>query len=303
MEFGKLPRVDGVDFRLPAEDARSRQVLSGRPAASPRVYVGPTGWTTKEWLGRVYPPQAAGAALLQHYGQAFTTVELNTTHYRVPDEATVARWREAVPEDFRFAPKFPQEVSHAPVLAEAVEAARLFCARMGGLGEKLGRSFLQLPPGFGPSQASQLAAFLDALPAGYPLAVELRHPGWFSRGWLVPSLFRLLADRGVVAVMTGVAGRRDVLHATLTAPAGMVRFVGNGLHPTDFTRLDAWVERLAGWLAAGVEEVFFFTHEPDNVLAPELSNALVERLNRTCGLSLRAWRPWQPPGGTQLSLL
>jgi hypothetical protein len=51
----------------------------------------------------------------------------------------------------------------------------------------------------------------------------------------------------------------------------MVRFVGNGLHPTDFARIDAWASRLANWCAHGLRQVYFFTHEPDNLLAPDLA--------------------------------
>jgi uncharacterized protein YecE (DUF72 family) len=301
MEFGKLEHLEGVDFSLPPEDPASREVLPGRRAPRVRVHAGPTGWAMKEWVGRVYPLGAQGADFLAHYGRQFNGVELNATHYRVPEPEGVARWREAVPEGFAFCPKFPQDVSHALDFAAAQAPARAFAERMRLLGDRLGRAFLQLPPHVGPREAGALAGLLDALPERFPVAVELRHPGWFERGGRLGGAARgLLAPRGAVAVMTDVAGRRDVLHASLTAPAVLVRFVGNGGHPTDLTRLDAWAERLAGWLAQGLEEVSFFLHQPDNLLAPELSNAFVERLNRAAGLSLQ---PWRKPGGEQLSLL
>jgi uncharacterized protein YecE (DUF72 family) len=300
MKFGQLTKLDGVDLSLPPVDERSREVLAGRPSASPAVHAGCTGWTCREWVGRVYPPGATGGELLVHYGRQFNTVEMNTTHYRVPTPETVRRWRESVPEGFRFSPKFPQEVSHAPDLSQVGERARVFCERMLGLGDRLGRSFLQLPPEVGPRQAGALVRLLDAVPEGLPLAVEFRHPAWFNRGRLIPLARGVLAERQVVAVMTDVAGRRDVLHGTLTAPGVMVRFVGNGLHPTDFTRMHAWSLRLKQWLEEGLEEVFFFMHQPDNLVAAHASNALVQRLNAVCGLSLPEWHP---PAGEQLSLL
>lgn len=81
----------------------------------------------------------------------------------------------------------------------------------------------------------------------------------------------MLRNRGVSAVITDVAGRRDVCHAQLTASTVLVRFVGNSLHPSDYTRVSEWSERLKYWIESGLESAYFFTHEPDNLLAPELA--------------------------------
>ncbi|MCC7467544.1 MAG: DUF72 domain-containing protein, partial [Saprospiraceae bacterium] len=88
--------------------------------------------------------------------------------------------------------------------------------------------------------------------------------------------FDLLKDYQTAAVITDVAGRRDVCHMALTHPAVLIRFVGNGLHPTDYTRVKAWSERLKYWLDRGLKQVYFFAHEPDNLLAPELSRFCVD---------------------------
>ena len=75
-----------------------------------------------------------------------------------------------------------------------------------------------------------------------------------------------LAARSVAAVITDVAGRRDVLHGYITAPRSMVRFVGNGLIDSDYQRLEEWVFKLSDW---NLTENYFFPHQPDNILAPE----------------------------------
>jgi uncharacterized protein YecE (DUF72 family) len=62
--------------------------------------------------------------------------------------------------------------------------------------------------------------------------------------------------------------------------------VGNSLHPSDFQRLDAWVERIAAWLVQGLQQLYFFLHQPDNTLAPELAVYFIERLNQRCQLQL-----------------
>ena len=36
------------------------------------------------------------------------------------------------------------------------------------------------------------------------------------------------------------------------------------------------IARLADWCAAGLREAYFFTHEPDNLLAPDLAAYVVQ---------------------------
>ncbi|HRF39610.1 MAG TPA: DUF72 domain-containing protein, partial [Saprospiraceae bacterium] len=107
-----------------------------------------------------------------------------------------------------------------------------FCDAIELLQEKLGACFLQLPPYFGPDRLGQLDAFLQQFPRSIPLAVELRHEDWFNQEDNRQRLFDLLERRHTGAVITDVAGRRDVLHGRVTTYFAMVRFVGNDLHPT-----------------------------------------------------------------------
>ncbi|MEZ4931271.1 MAG: hypothetical protein R2788_03940 [Saprospiraceae bacterium] len=46
---------------------------------------------------------------------------------------------------------------------------------------------------------------------------------------------------------------------------------------TDFTRIDAWVEKLKHWFENGLKAAFFFTHEPDNVLAARFGHLFVQQ--------------------------
>ena len=41
-----------------------------------------------------------------------------------------------------------------------------------------------------------------------------------------------------------------------------VRFVGNSGHPTDGERLKQWVITLSEWVDAGIQEIYFFLHQP-----------------------------------------
>lgn len=295
MEFGKVSSAElaTLDFDLPPEDPRSwfRMKLQPSRPATLRVGVGCPVWSVRSWVGSVYPSPTDPKDYLFHYSRQFNSIELNTTHYRIPDSETVRRWRDSVPGDFRFNPKILQEVSHRRPLSSESPEFREFVRAILGLEDRLGLCFLQLPPTFSKSDLPQLSRFLSFLPRGFPLAVEARHPSLFSGQKLIDPLFDLLAKTGTHVVITDVAGRRDVLHSSLTTGRVLVRFIGNDLHPTDDSRMWQWARRLGSWIRSGLEQVEFFVHQPGDTATPEAVHRLIHALNLECGLNLRTWQP------------
>lgn len=276
MKFGKLPDISMVDFTLPGDHPVTKTTLQQHANRQKdwRFYIGATGWSMKEWVGSVYPADAKQKDFLRHYAKQFNTIELNTTHYRIPTLSTIEKWYTESTPDFKFCPKIPQTISHSRDLGLNSGQIDLFCDAVAELREKLGCCFMQLPPYFGFDRLAALETFLQQFPTKIPLAIEVRHESWYNEPAHTQQLLEVLAKYEISTVITDVAGRRDVLHMGLSTPVAMVRFVGNGLHPTDYSRLDAWVNRMADWFAQGLSEVYFFTHEPDNVHAPEIASYL-----------------------------
>jgi len=294
MKFGKLANVDGVDFALPRDRPDNARVLAGLAARSdrapPRVLVGTSGWSSRSYVGALYPPGARSREFLALYARAFPANELNSTYYGV-DEGRIRRWAASVPEGFRFCPKLPSVISHELELRGAEAEMESFAEALEGFGPALGRVFTVLPPGFAPERLGDLAAFVEAWAPRLELAVELRHEAWYADAGAGRELFALFEANGVTAVLTDVAGRRDVLHMAVTAPDVLVRFVGNALHPSDFVRLDDWTERLGRWLEAGVETAYFFLHQPDDAQTVDLAEHLLPRLAARTGQPLSFTRP------------
>ncbi len=301
MKFGKLPDITNVDFTLPPDSPKTEILLQNLDISTElaAVYIGCTGWSMKEWIGKVYPPKTPIKEFLWYYSRQFNTIELNTTHYRIPDQDTIDKWYKQSAPDFKFCPKVPQTISHSQSLALGTQLISSFCNAVAGLKEKLGCCFIQMPPYFALEQLPVLENFLNRWPEEIPLAVEFRDASWF--GAEGQKAFDLLQKKEMATVITDVAGRRDVLHQNLTLEKALVRFVGNGLHPTDFQRIDAWVERLKTWLERGMKEVYFFTHEPDNILAPDLSLYLAEAVKGACRAKTRGPVFHEEKGG-QISL-
>lgn len=304
MKFGKLKDISPINFKLPNDHEKTTNLLNRllKDDELPQVYVGCTGWSMKEWIGRVYPNGTKANKMLFHYAKQFNTIELNTTHYRIPTLKTIETWRQSVPKDFKFCPKIPQSISHRNDLGMNGEVINQFCASVYELRDNLGCCFMQMPPYFDIRRLPMLERFLEKWPVEIPLAVEVRHESWFNNSDNFNQLFDLLERQNISTVITDVAGRRDVLHQRLTTNTAMIRFVGNGLHQTDYERIDEWVERLKYWFSQGLKTVYFFPHEPDNLLAPEMSEYLVKRLNESFKSTVRGPKLIDDQIGQQISL-
>lgn len=301
MKFGKIEHPDTVTFELPPVPERTLLMLQQQQPNTVRLYIGCTGWYMKEWVGKWYPAGCKPTEYLKAYGRNFNTIELNTTHYRVPSRQVIQNWVRDTPPDFRFCPKIPQSISHSKELGAGKSNLADFCTAVGSLGAKLGLSFLQLPPTFDISRQPVLEAFFKRLPPWFSLAVEFRHPSWFSDKAAFENLAQTMEKRNISMVITDVAGRRDVLHQRLTTPTAFIRFVGNGGHPTDYKRIDDWVDRLVELQKQGLQEVYFFPHQPDNILAPELSLYLSKSL-QTASIDAHWRSPRLQEPGTQTQL-
>src|SRR5579863_7973685 len=144
------------------------------------LFIGCPMWGYKEWVGSFFPPHTPQGDFLRLYCRKLTTVEGNTTFYATPSEETVERWQQETPTTFRFCPKISRDISHSSQLESRKADTIRFTERMRGLGERLGPMFLQLPPAFSPAQISELQAFLAFWPKDLKLAVEVRHPVFFT---------------------------------------------------------------------------------------------------------------------------
>lgn len=138
------------------------------------------GFSYAEWAGVFYPPGLKAGDRLRFYSSHFDTVELDTTFHAMPDAARVARWRDAVPADFRLAVKAPRLVTHdaPPGSPSSLAAMRQFTDVCRGFDEKLAVLLLQFPPTFGVAGRDGVRRLLDARPKDLRLAVEFRHADW-----------------------------------------------------------------------------------------------------------------------------
>ncbi len=304
MEFGKIPNVDLVDWTLPPDDPISSDFLESLSSDKPfQILMGTPAWGHKEWIGKIYPPKTKATDFLFHYSRHFDCIELNTTHYQIPSEEKAKLWLSKVPENFRFCPKLYQGISHAPGGLTDLALLKEWFQFLSNLQMNLGPCFVQLPPYFDYSMKASLFQFLQQWPDDFELTLELRHPSWFADGKILPALTQYLQKRRIGLVITDVAGRRDVLHTSISSDFVMLRFIGNNLHPSDFTRAETWMQRFAHWKSQGLQRIFLMVHEPDDVSAPEMAQFWTEELEKNLGFhhSFELFKPQTEQTTFQLS--
>jgi uncharacterized protein YecE (DUF72 family) len=287
MEFGRLTDVDfnAVDFSLPHDHPATTKVLSRSPEKT-KIYIGCAKWGRKDWIGKIYPQGTKESDFLSHYGKFFNSIELNASFYRMPTAKQTAAWSKKVGSDFKFCPKVTGEISHMKRLKDVQQQMDRFLEGVSGFGENLGPIFLMPHPGMGPKTLPIIETFLNGLPKDVKLFVELRHEQWFEDKDAFERVFDLLQNAGVGSVITDASGRRDCVHMRLTTPDAFIRFVGNGLHPTDYNRVDTWVDRMKSWIEKGIHELYFFMHQHEEIHSPELCKYVIEQVNLKCGTNI-----------------
>jgi uncharacterized protein YecE (DUF72 family) len=216
--------------------------VATRKASLAGVSVGTSGWSYPSWKPDFYPAGTDSKEFLSFYAQHFSTVELNTTGYRLPAEDQFRRWAEQTPPSFRFAPKLAG--NRPRIVGE-------FAARVRLLGDRLGPIRVQL---ISARDEGILELILGSLDPDFLVAFDLEHPSW-------DGIEPRLAARGAVRV-------NDLEH---DAPFRYVRFREP---PYGDEELQQWAERLR----AVRESVFAYFRHEDEPTAPRYAERLLELL-------------------------
>ena len=222
------------------------------------IRLGTQGWNYDAWVGPFYPSGTRAADYLAVYARAFPTVEVDSTFYAIPSVKAVRGWAERTPDDFQFALKLPQEITHENRLRDSADLAALFFDRARELGSKLGPILIQLGPDFAPAELPALAAFLPLIPRDLKVAVEFR-----QRGWIYDGVLSLLAEHGVALALADARWipRKQMLALAARPTAGFayIRWMGPNRDLVDYSRiqvdrareLEAWSHALFGLTRRG----------------------------------------------------
>lgn len=243
-------------------------------------------WACPDWVGSLFSTRDR-TKWLAEYSSVFGTVEGNSTFYGLPTLETVQRWAESTRDGFQFCLKFPRAISHDRRLVDADAETELFLKILDVLAkaDRLGPSFLQLPPTFSGIDFDRLTAYLDKLPTEFPYAVEVRHLDYYDHGTVETTLDQMLRELKIDRVLfdsrplfskppsdeseeTSQARKpRSPFRTTVTAARPMLRLVGRNSIDETVPWIDEWAATVAEWINRGLEP-YVFTHSPNDAFAP-----------------------------------
>lgn len=256
---------------------------------------------------------------LHHYSTRFNCVEGNSTFYGIPSSETARRWAGETIDGFRFALKFPRLVSHDKSLIDAQLETEAFLNVVSILAsaDRLGPTFLQLSPHFGPRQFEDLESYLRQLPTEFPYALEVRHPDWYLpeiESELDAMLEELAVDRVVFDSRplfsapptddyeTKAQNRKPKvpIRKQTTGQFPLLRLIGRNEVSFVDPWIEEWADQVAEWVRKGLTP-FVFTHTPDDEFAPQLAFQFHQRL-MTLLKGLEPLPDWETPPPEQKSL-
>lgn len=266
------PDYAGSHRAAPAEKPGLPPPGPGNRSPMGQIRVGTCSWTDRALVGSGwYPPGRRDAeGRLRHYAERFPVVEVDASYYALPGERNSRLWAERTPDGFVFDVKaFSLLTGHPtrqavmpgglpaehrdPAVLDAVWAR--FAAGIEPLREagRLGSVLFQFPPWFRPGQRAE--AFLRDCAertAGWPVAVEFRHPSWWEPEQ-TEATAGLLAGHGMAAVavdMTQTLASSVPPVTPVTSPGlSVVRFHG----------------RSTAWGTGSKEDRFRYAYDEDEL--------------------------------------
>lgn len=266
--------------------------------------VGISGWKYPSWRGRFYPKGLAQTRELEYASRHFRSIEVNGSFYSLLTQESYRRWYGETPEDFVFAVKGNQYVTHVLRLQDPVPPLSVFFSSgVLALKEKLGPVLWQFPPSLRYDREC-VENFLIALPRTFEAAaklarkrgvvamrgrirhaIEVRHPSFEN-----PEFFELLRQYDIALVIADTAGKWPYL-SEITSDFLYVRLHGDrklysgGYSPS---AIAMWERRIRKW-SREVDRAFIYFDNTVEMHAPDDAKALANRLGYR--LKSETWPP------------
>jgi len=232
-----------------------------------KLWIGTSGFQYAEWKGNFYPEDLPASKMLPFYAERFSTTEINYTFHRIPAPKTIENWKTLTPENFRFALKAPQKITHFAKLRDCADTLGYFCQIISGLGQRLGPVLFQLPPNFR-KDAAALNSFLRELPS-IRAAFEFRHDSWFD-----DEIVEILKSRNIALC---IADTEKLETPTVTtADYGYLRLRREDYEKSDVERWAKFTrEQEARW-----RDVFVYFKHEESGIGPKLAAQMIEMLKQ-----------------------
>ena len=242
-----------------AEPGRHGQFASGGGECQDGVVilVGTSGWQYRDWRGPFYPQRLPQRLWLEHFAGQVRHGRGQQRLLPAAGAGDLRRVAGAHPGDFCVAVKMSRYLTHIKRLRDPAEPVARFLGRATALGDRLGPVLLQLPPNL-PADVDALDATLRLFPADVRVAVEPRHPTWWT------DATRAVLERRRAALVWADRLSRPITPLWRTTDFGYLRLHEGRARPWPrYGRAAlAWVRRLAEAFGPDDPAYVYFNNDP-----------------------------------------
>ena len=166
------------------------------------LYIGTSGFSFNDWIGRVYPENIKPSQMLKYYWAVwkFNAVELNFTYYTLPTVKSIISMLRKTPMNFYFVVKLPGKITHeAWKNGEMENCVNKFLKTIQPMIDegRLKLLLAQFPYSFKFSRKN--VEYIEKIREyfkGLDIAIEYRH-----RSWLREEVFEYMKKRNIVYVI------------------------------------------------------------------------------------------------------
>jgi uncharacterized protein YecE (DUF72 family) len=185
-----------------------------------------------------FPEAYQASSRLTYYATFFNSIEINSSFYKIPRFATIAKWAAQVPDQFRFTFKLFKEITHAKNLNFDPTHIAQFMENISGVGDKKGCLLVQFPPSVTNDRINQLDKLLNEIKQVDPaqlwrVAMEFRSASWYNEDvYELLNFYNatlVIHDKGASATPSGNL-QSDLVYVRFHGPAGNYR----GSYSDDF---------------------------------------------------------------------
>ncbi|CAN5218054.1 DUF72 domain-containing protein [soil metagenome] len=229
---------------------------------SNNIYTGTSGMVLPLPNRQSFPPELQEKSRLEIYATYFSSLEINSSFYKLPMAKTVAKWAANVPAGFKFTFKLWRDITHNKELAFNPDDVSRFMQVIAHAGDKKGCLLIQLPPSRDVSYARQLEVLLNTIKQadaehGWKIAIEFRNRSWYNE-----DIYAMLDENRAGVVMHDMPASTpgmleqdvDFVYLRFHGPNGGYR----GSYPDD--HLYEYAQYIKEWQADGKEVYVYFNN-------------------------------------------
>ncbi len=214
-----------------------------------------------------YPPAFQGKSRLEYYAHLFSSIEINSSFYKTPQPATVAKWGASVPNDFKFTFKLSKAITHVKGLDFDEAALEIFMESITQVGDKKGCLLIQFPPSLHIEKLDKMQRLLSSIAwlneQQWQLAVEFRHSSWYEK-----EVTEILKEHQAITALQDKPAaatpaeweQSDTIYVRMHGPKG------NYKGSYDLELLQQLANNIKAWKQAGKTIYCYFNNTMGNAL-------------------------------------